>query len=106
MRAGERADHALAQVGRLEPRVGQEMLDVFDHRPFEEDFAGFVIVSQAALDLVAAWGAADPDVVGSRRAEGRRAAGASRRRRLASPARSPGANFTISSSQRASSSQS
>ena len=63
--AGEGTDDALAQIGRLESKVAQEMLHVFDHRPLEQDLAGFVVASKAGFDLVAAQRAADPDIVGA-----------------------------------------
>ena len=54
---------ALAQVGRLQARVAQEMLDVFDHRPFEEDLASLGIVAQAAFHLFACGSPPNPDVL-------------------------------------------
>ena len=40
VRAGERADHPLAEIGRLEPFVIEVMLDKLDHRPVEEQRDG------------------------------------------------------------------
>src|SRR5580692_11656613 len=62
VRAGECADHALAEVRLNQPGIGQEMLKILDHRPFEQDLVSFRIVSDPALDLIAQRRAADPDI--------------------------------------------
>ena len=62
VRAGERADDPLPEIGRLEALVVEEMLDVLDHRPVEQDAQRLGVSRQPALDLVAGRSPADPEV--------------------------------------------
>ena len=110
--AGVGADDALAEIGGLQARVAEIVLDELGHRPVEEQMAGFLIVAEALVDLFGGGGVADPEISWARMSAtllaGRRA---SRRRRKVAfmafqPSTSPGAKRRTSASHRSSSSQS
>ena len=60
--AGECADHPLTQIRRLEALVIDVMFEAFDHRPLEQHFPSLVIAGETALELVAGWSFADPQI--------------------------------------------
>ncbi len=53
VRARVGPDHALAQVGELEPLVAEVALHQLDHRPLEQQPSRLGVVPQASLDGLA-----------------------------------------------------
>ena len=60
--AGVGADDALAEIGRLQARIAEVVLDELGHGPVEEQVAGFLIVAEALVDFLGCGRVADPEV--------------------------------------------
>ena len=61
-RTGVRPDDALAEVRHLEALIVEEMLDIFEHRPLEEQFVRLFVAPQPCVDVFLRWQWTDPDV--------------------------------------------
>src|ERR1700755_3226033 len=59
---GVSADDALAEIGSLQPLVGEIALDKLCHGPVEEEAAGLGIPGEEVFELIVRGGVADPHV--------------------------------------------
>ncbi len=64
VRTGVGADHALPQIGELQPLILEIALDHLDHGPLEEQRPRLAIAAQSPLDLVAVRRGIEPQVAG------------------------------------------